>query len=486
MVVVNFFQSMKQNGGVRDATLSKLRDVANRRGFQIQKIKSERCFYVELCGDQTLTDEEEEIVLWIISVSFEEDLVSRKSFLDLEEKTENDLLMEFGPRLNFSTAFSTNAVSIVSSIGLSSVKRIECSSRYLISFDVGNRSIDEAFRSEVGDILHDRMTECCYNTPVTTFDLQVQPQPVFEVDVIGRGKQALVEVNHDLGLALDEWDLDYYTNLFQNSVKRNPTSVECFDLAQSNSEHCRHWFFRGQLYVDGSKVERSLFGMVKGTQQHSNSNNVIKFSDNSSAIRGYQVAALTPEEVLCPSPFHKLENVERHITFTAETHNFPTGVAPFPGATTGTGGRIRDNQATGRGAHVIAGTAGYCFGNLQIPGYKLPLEDSAFEYPINFTRPLEVAIESSNGASDYGNKFGEPVLTGFARSFGMSLPDGERREWVKPIMFSGGIGSLSSNHVKKFDAKQGMEVVKVGGPVYQIGFDGGAASSVQVLEDNKA
>lgn len=168
------------------------------------------------------------------------------------------------------------------------------------------------------------MTECCYNTPITTFDLQVQPQPVFEVDVIGRGNQALVEVNHDLGLALDEWDLDYYTNLFQNSVKRNPTSVECFGLAQSNSEHCRHWFFRGQLYVDGSKVERSLFGMVKGTQQHSNSNNVIKFSDNSSAIRGYQVAALTPEEVLCPSPFHKLENVERHITCTAETHNFPT------------------------------------------------------------------------------------------------------------------------------------------------------------------
>ncbi len=146
MGVVNFFQSMKQNGRVRDATLSKLRDVANRRDLQIQKIKSERCFYVELCGDQTLTDEEEEIVLWIISVSFEEDLVSRKSFLDLEEKTENDLLMEFGPRLNFSTPFSTNAVSIVSSIGLSSVKRIECSSLYLISFDVGNRSIDEAFQ----------------------------------------------------------------------------------------------------------------------------------------------------------------------------------------------------------------------------------------------------------------------------------------------------------------------------------------------------
>ena len=125
------------------------------------------------------------------------------------------------------------------------------------------------------------------------------------------------------------------------------------------------------------------------------------------------------------------------------------GVAPFPGATTGTGGRIRDVHCTGRGAHVIAGTAGYSFGNLNIPGYKLPWEDEKFQYPSNFALPLQVAIEASNGASDYGNKFGEPVLTGFARSFGMLLPNGERREWIKPIMFSGGIGSLDHFHVKK-------------------------------------
>lgn len=150
-------------------------------------------------------------------------------------------------------------------------------------------------------------------------------------------------------------------------------------------------------------------------------------------------------------------------------------MAPFPGATTGTGGRIRDVQATGRGAHVIAGTAGYCFGNLNIPGmakwqvssnqdkldivplfsgYSLPWEDASFEYPPNFALPLHVAIEASNGASDYGNKFGEPVLAGFARSFGQIVGE-SRREWVKPIMFSGGIGSLDTLHVNKEQPEEG-------------------------------
>ncbi|XP_067837875.1 phosphoribosylformylglycinamidine synthase-like, partial [Heptranchias perlo] len=161
-------------------------------------------------------------------------------------------------------------------------------------------------------------------------------------------------------------------------------------------------------------------------------------------------------------------------------------VAPFSGATTGTGGRIRDVQCTGRGAYVIAGTAGYCFGNLLCPGYEQPWEDPTFVYPGNFARPLEVAIEASNGASDYGNKFGEPVLAGFARSFGMLLPGGERREWVKPIMFSAGLGAIEDQHVQKEQPEAGMDVVKIGGPVYRIGVGGGAASSIQVQGDNSA
>lgn len=154
----------------------------------------------------------------------------------------------------------------------------------------------------------------------------------------------------------------------------------------------------------------------------------------------------------------------------------------YSGATTGTGGRIRDVQAVGRGGYVIAGTAGYSFGNLLIPDYELPWEDSTLPYPDNFAPPVEIAIQASNGASDYGNKFGEPVISGFARSFGMVLPGAkkERREWIKPIMFSGGIGTMDSNMVEKDKPEVGMQVVKLGGPIYRIGVGGGSASSVQV------
>ncbi|CAM2110731.1 unnamed protein product [Caretta caretta] len=294
-------------------------------------------------------------------------------------------------------------------------------------------------------------------------------------------KLGLCKMN-DWGLAFDSWDLDFYTELFKK-FGRNPTSVECFDLAQSNSEHSRHWFFKGRLLVDGKEVSESLFESIMRTQEKSNPNNVIKFSDNSSAIQGRTVCSLWPRDPSRPSRFEKRKSI-RHVIFTAETHNFPTGVAPFSGAATGTGGRIRDVQCTGRGAHVIAGTAGYSFGNLHIPGYPLPWEDPALPYPKNYAQPLQVALRASDGASDYGNKFGEPVLAGFARSFGQRLPNGQRREWIKPIMFSGGIGAMEDIHVHKEPPKPGMQVVKVGGPVYRIGVGGSSASSIQVQGDN--
>ena len=160
-------------------------------------------------------------------------------------------------------------------------------------------------------------------------------------------------------------------------------------------------------------------------------------------------------------------------------------MAPFSGAETGTGGRIRDVQATGRGGLVIAGTAGYCVGNLLIPDYDLPWEDKLFIYPDNLASPLQIELEASNGASDYGNKFGEPVIQGFTRSFGLRLPNHERREWLKPVMFTGGIGQIDQRHFKKSQAEKGMCIVQIGGPAYRIGFGGGAASSM-IQGENKA
>uniref|UniRef100_A0A4W3JTM2 Phosphoribosylformylglycinamidine synthase n=1 Tax=Callorhinchus milii TaxID=7868 RepID=A0A4W3JTM2_CALMI len=393
------------------------------------------------------------------------------------------LTLSLSLRLNFSTAWSTNAVSICRSLGLPAIDRVECSRRYLIQLSEG-ACLSSGERTGMTARLYDQMTECVYAQPITSFSVSAQPVPVSEIDVVGTGKLALERANQQLGLAFDEWDVDFYTNLFQK-IRRNPTSVECFDLAQSNSEHSRHWFFKGQLRVNGEEMKASLFDQIMKTQNHSNTNNIIKFSDNSSAIEGRSVTCLYPNNPTQASHYSQ-RHTTRHLVFTAETHNFPTGVAPFSGATTGTGGRIRDVQATGRGAHVIAGTAGYCFGNLLYPGKSEPWEDQEFPYPGNFARPLEIAIQASNGASDYGNKFGEPVLAGFARSFGMSLPTGERREWVKPIMFSGGIGTIEAEHVQKKTPELAMDVVKIGGPVYRIGVGGGAASSIQVQGDSSA
>ena len=247
-------------------------------------------------------------------------------------------------------------------------------------------------------------------------------------------------------------------------------------MGQSNSEHSRHWFFGGKLIIDGVEKPHTLFQMVKATLATSADNSIIAFHDNSSAIRGYDCMSLRPASLDRAGPVTIGPQV-LHPILTAETHNFPSGVAPFAGAETGTGGRLRDVMATGRGAYPVAGIVAYCVGNLQIPGYDLPWEDKSFLYPPNLASPLAIGIEASNGASDYGNKYGEPVIHGFTRSFGQRLPSGERFEWVKPIMFSAGVGQMDGNHSVKGAPEKGMLVVKIGGPAYRIGIGGGAASS---------
>ena len=268
----------------------------------------------------------------------------------------------------------------------------------------------------------------------------------------------------------------YKTLSFQEKLGRDPTDVECFDMGQSNSEHSRHWFFGGKMVIDGEEKSDTLFKMVKDTLPKDKPNNsIIAFHDNSSSIRGYECTAIKPT-VGKPGPASQQKQT-LHPILTAETHNFPSGVAPFPGAETGTGGRLRDVTATGRGAYPVAGVSSYCVGNLNIPGYDMPWEDKTFKYASNLALPLDIAVEASNGASDYGNKFGEPVIHGFARSFGQRLPNGERFEWVKPIMFSAGVGQLDGLHTEKGEPSPGMLVVKIGGPAYRIGIGGGAASS---------
>ncbi|MGW8266681.1 MAG: phosphoribosylformylglycinamidine synthase, partial [Longimicrobiales bacterium] len=396
-------------------------------------VRTEVCFNIE--STLPLTGPEMATLRWLLAETFQPEGFGTTSFL-----SDPGPVLEVGPRMNFTTAWSTNAVAICHACGLTKIRRIERSRRFRLERAT---PISLAEETAVLSLVHDRMTETRYPAPLESFETGMIPEEVFEIPVLEEGRPALERVNREMGLAFDDWDLDYYTELFRTRIGRNPTSVEAFDIAQSNSEHSRHWFFKGKLIIDGAEVPDHLIAIVQRPLEANPANSVIAFKDNSSSIRGYPIRTLIPKEVGAPAPLLE-QDLDYDVLFTAETHNFPSGVAPFPGAETGTGGRIRDTHATGRGSLVVAGTAAYCVGNLRIPGYPLPWEEDASRYPTNLASPLEIEIEASNGASDYGNKFGEPVIQGYTRSFGLRIPNGERREWIKPIMFSGGIGQMDA------------------------------------------
>lgn len=312
--------------------------------FTFQKsvvlVAVEKCYHVEIeaLEGKQISENTEAVLQWLLKHP-----QSKKSLLtssSLNVKKSNETVIEIGPRFNVSTPFSTNCVNICHNVGLLEVKRLEFSLRYLVQ-------IDDAFRTSVNDIvdvLGDRMTQCQYTEeyiPKHSFNESlVKKEDWHTVPLLAEGRSALEKVNLELGLAFGDWDLDFYTNLFKNVLKRDPTTVELFDCAQSNSEHSRHWFFRGKMIVDGEEKPKSLIRMIMDTQQNSNPNNTIKFSDNSSAIEGFQHKNLIPTKFTGPGMM-KITDLNSDLIFTAETHNMPTAVAPFSGATTGTGGRLR-------------------------------------------------------------------------------------------------------------------------------------------------
>ncbi|GLT43829.1 hypothetical protein SLA2020_177590 [Shorea laevis] len=450
-----------------------LKSCQTRISNQIVGLKTEQCFNIGL--DSEISTEKLSTLRWILGETYEPENLGTESFLEKKRQEGlNATIVEVGPRLSFTTAWSSNAVSICRSCGLAEVTRLERSRRYLL---YSKGVLLENQINEFAAMVHDRMTECVYAQRLTAFETNVVPEEVRCVPVMERGREALEEINQEMGLAFDEQDLQYYTKLFKEDIKRNPTNVELFDIAQSNSEHSRHWFFTGKIFIDGQPMDRTLMQIVKSTLAANPNNSVIGFKDNSSAIRGFLAYRLRPVQPGTACPLSETTR-EIDVLFTAETHNFPCAVAPYPGAETGAGGRIRDTHATGRGSFVVGSTAGYVTGNLLLEGAFAPWEDASFSYPSNLASPLEILIEASNGASDYGNKFGEPLIQGFTRTFGMRLPSGERREWLKPIMFSGGIGHIDHTHISKGEPDVGMLVVKIGGPAYRIGMGGGAASSM--------
>jgi len=432
-----------------------------------RQLKPDFAYCFNVASSRALTPQETERLRLILADGFIIDTVT------FAPQLVGERVIEIGPRLNFATAWSSNLVSICRAVGLDAITRVERSRRYLVPEE-------EAIEPFIAK-RHDRMTECIYPTPLTTFEIGIVPEPVYEVDLIGKGPDGLLDIP---GISMDQWDRELYYRYFVERCHRNPTIVEIMDLNNANSEHSRHGFFRGKQVIDGQECDKTLFRVVTDTLAANSKGSKVAFKDNSSVIEGYDLRTLLPQKPGAPSPLRE-EAVRYHPLLTAETHNFPTGVAPFPGAETGTGGRIRDVQGTGRGGFVMAGTAGYCVANLHIP--ESPLEwENRYACPDSLAPALEIEIEASNGASDYGNKFGEPLIQGFTRSFDLRLASGERWGFLKPIMFTGGIGQIDDRHIDKKEAVKGMLIVQVGGPAYRVGFGGGAASSMLQGENESA
>ncbi len=370
-----------------------------------------------------------------------------------------------GPKLNYKTPWCSNVLEIFKKSNITNITRIE---KFIL------------YKSSK-DILFDINTEQIYKYLPKSFNINSNINNTYNVPI-----ENIEQINTTMNLAMDNNDIIFYTDLFKNKLKRNPTNVELFDLAQSNSEHSRHWIFNGKLIIDNIEKPYSLFNLVKMPYKHNPNNSILAFCDNSSAIKGFNIDILTNtinnDYNINISDNIKLSNntnnenllytkinQEYNISFTAETHNFPTAIAPFQGANTGIGGRIRDNLAIGKGGVLIASTAGYCVGEI-----------------INniHTLGLNILIEASNGASDYGNKIGEPIIQGFTRSFKQNINNIDY-EWIKPIMFTGGIGQVSTNNLKKDTPQENMLIIQIGGPAYRIGMGGGSTSSKEnTNEDN--
>jgi phosphoribosylformylglycinamidine synthase len=379
-------------------------------------------------------------------------------------------LLLVAPRLGTISPWSSKATDIVHNCGFAKVKRIERGTAYSLD---ARGALDDAAREAVLPLLHDRMTESVLANVDAAHGLfaHYSPQPLTTVDVVDGGRAALVIANGELGLALSDDEIDYLVENFQKTG-RNPTDVELMMFAQANSEHCRHKIFNADWIIDGQRQEKSLFGMIRDTHKAQPEHTVVAYSDNAAVFEGAEVQRFYPEQDGRWSYKPELT----HILAKVETHNHPTAISPFPGASTGAGGEIRDEGATGRGSKPKAGLSGFSVSNLRIPGFEQPWEVN-YGKPERIASALQIMIDGPLGAAAFNNEFGRPNLTGYFRTFEQEVM-GEVRGYHKPIMIAGGVGSIQAEQSFKSDFTPGTLLIQLGGPGMLIGLGGGAASSM--------
>jgi len=380
------------------------------------------------------------------------------------------------PRLGTVSPWASKATDIAHNCGLS-LHRVERLVEYRIGLKSGllgkKASLSEEQLRAVADLLHDRMTEnvSLDRSQAQALFTELHPAPMEQVDVLGGGRTALERANADWGLALADDEIDYLVNAF-NGLNRNPTDVELMMFAQANSEHCRHKIFNAQFTIDGVAQDKSLFGMIRHTHQHAPQHTVVAYSDNASIMEGSVVERFVARAGGDVSPAYAAETATHHVLMKVETHNHPTAISPFPGASTGAGGEIRDEGATGRGSKPKAGLTGFTVGKLWGG-----LSDQPGGKPEHIASPLQIMTEGPLGGAAFNNEFGRPNLLGYFREYELAV-DGVQRGYHKPIMIAGGVGVIDAIQTKKIEFPAGSLLIQLGGPGMKIGMGGSAASSM--------
>lgn len=365
------------------------------------------------------------------------------------EQMEGDYV---GPRSEIVSPWSTNAVEITQNMGIRGISRIE-----------QLRQEDEE-----DTLSFDPMTERLYHAPdAMIFHSDATPSPIIYIDDIAA-------YNKSEGLALSDTEIGFLENLSQR-LGRKLTDSELFGFSQVNSEHCRHKIFNGQFIIDGEEQERSLFAMIKATSESNPNGLVSAYKDNVAFVKGPRSEQFAPLRGDMPS-FYAVKPIDTVLSLKAETHNFPTTVEPFNGAATGTGGEIRDRMAGGKASIPVAGTAVYMTSYPRLSS-SIPMAMNA--RPWLYQHPQGILTKASNGASDFGNKFGQPIITGSLLTFEHQEDSTDTRYgYDKVIMLAGGIGYARQRDALKEEPKAGEAVVVLGGDNYRIGMGGGAVSSV--------
>ncbi|ETD68707.1 phosphoribosylformylglycinamidine synthase [Pelistega indica] len=393
------------------------------------------------------------------------------------------LVLRVIPRVGTVSPWASKATDIAHNCGLSNIKRIERGIAYTIvpeSGWLGSKKFSDEHIQQIADVIHDCMTESVVNSDfdASTLMTELEGKPLQQVDVLSEGKQALEVANKTLGLALSDDEVDYLHNAF-SELGRNPTDVELMMFAQANSEHCRHKIFNATWTIDGQAQEKTLFGMIRDTHNAQPQGTVVAYSDNAAIMQGREVNRFYPIESAGSSARYGMHQRLTHTLMKVETHNHPTAIAPFPGASTGAGGEIRDEGATGRGSKPKAGLTGFTVSNLHLNEATEKWESDSHGMPSRISSPVDIMIQGPIGGAAFNNEFGRPNLLGYFRVFEQTVA-GQKWGYHKPIMIAGGLGSIDDKLTHKDEIPAGALLIQLGGPGMRIGMGGGAASSMSV------